>query len=388
VAELTPQRSFVVRAGSVLLSVALLVAVLTTKWRVLFDPSRTEPLVDIEYYRNALAAVAAGEPLFDLLGYPPFALVLIAPVGWFPLRQAEQIWTIAALVGAVLLAAVVVWLARRAPGRTVVLPGPDGAAVSVALAAVLLLSSDPMESQLHTGQISLFVIALAFVDGSGLLPRRLQGSLVGLAGAIKLTPMIFVPYYLVTGQRRQAVTAVASFLLFTGLGFALFPGDSVQFWTNLGSTTRFGDIARLDNLSMLGVLSRWIGDPTVARFSWYALFVVVGGIALLRARAHARRGEAVQATLVVGTASAALSPVAWPHHQIWLILIAIWLLWTPRVWERVLGAAIFALYSPVNSVFVAPAVPESSLAFAVALLALAPVAICLTGLPRDLASPP
>jgi alpha-1,2-mannosyltransferase len=384
VAEVSARRSPLATWVIMVAGVAVLAGAVTLEWNSLFDPSRTKALTDIEYYRNALAAVAAGRPLFDVLGYPPFALIPITPLGWLPLRQAEQMWTIAGIVGAVLLAGLMVWLARRVAGRTPALPGPSGAAASVAMAAALLLISQPMLSQLANGQISLLVISLAFVDGCGLLPRRLQGSLVGIAGAIKLTPMIFVPYYLITGQRRQAATSTVSFFIATGIGFLLYPGDSFAFWTHLGSTTRFGELARLDNRSILGTLSRWIADPTGATFSWYALVAVVGAMALLRAREHFRRGEAVQATLVMGTASVALSPISWPHHQIWLALVALWLLWTPRVLDRVVGAGVLAVYSIGVNALYEPARDPVLLSFLVwEPQALLPVLICLTGLPHD-----
>ena len=382
-AGVTERRASIVTWVILLTAIGLLGTALTRVWWAVFDPSRTRPLTDIEYYRAALDAVAAGQPLFDVLGYPPFALILIAPLGWLPLTRAEQMWTIAGMVGAVLLAALLVTLTWRVPGRTRLLPGRPGAATSVAVAAFLLLFNDPMFSQLHNGQISLLVVGLTFVDGCGLLPRRLQGSLIGIAGAIKLTPMIFVPYYLITGQRRQAWTSMASFVLATGIGFALYPSDSLNFWTHLGSTTRFGDLARPDNLSMLGTLTRWIADPSLARYSWYALFLVVGAIALLRARSHFLRGEVVQATLVVGTASVALSPVSWPHHQIWLVLVALWLLWTPRTLDRVLGIGLLVVYSFGWDLLYGPLFSPDLRTFLVwEPRALVPVLICLTGLPR------
>jgi alpha-1,2-mannosyltransferase len=366
-----------------LAAVAILAIPIALPWNTLFGSSRTEPLTDIGYYRAGLEAVAAGRPLFDVLGYPPFALLVVAPLGWLPLRPAEQLWTATSMVSAILLAALVVWLARRVPGRTAELPGPVGAATSMALAAFLLLSSDPMSSQIFNGQISLLVVGLTFVDGCGLLPKRFQGSLIGIAGAIKLTPMIFVPYYLVTGQRRQAVTSSVSFLVATGIGFAVYPNDSLAFWTHLGSTTRFGDLARPDNVSLLGFLTRWIADPTVARYSWYALFIVVGCVALLQARRHFRRGELVQATLVVGTASVALSPVAWPHHQIWLVLVALWLLWTPSLRVRMLGVGLLAIYSLGWSHLYAPFRADLFTFLVWEPRVLIPVLICLTGLPRE-----
>jgi hypothetical protein len=55
--------------------------------------------------------------------------------------------------------------------------------------------------------------------------------LVGIAAAIKLTPLIFVLFFLLRGQRRAALTAGVSFLCATAAGFLLSWSNSVRFWT-------------------------------------------------------------------------------------------------------------------------------------------------------------
>ncbi|MGF3948659.1 glycosyltransferase family 87 protein, partial [Staphylococcus aureus] len=134
-------------------------------------------------------------------------------------------------------------------------------------ATTMLLFSQPGLTQLVNGQLTLFVIALAFVDASGAFPRRWQGSLVGLAAALKLTPLIFLPYYAITKQWRQLVVASASFGVFTAIGFDLFPADSLYFWTHANSSARLGP-ENPENLSIYGALNRWLTDPTAVQMVW------------------------------------------------------------------------------------------------------------------------
>ncbi|MFG2005081.1 glycosyltransferase family 87 protein [Spirillospora sp. NPDC048911] len=89
------------------------------------------------------------------------------------------------------------WLVARGLGRT---RWP-----LVLGAASLLLLSVPLQSGLRFGQVSVFLVVLAFADAAGLVPARWRGVAIGLAGAIKLTPLIFVPYLLVIGERRAAL---------------------------------------------------------------------------------------------------------------------------------------------------------------------------------------
>jgi alpha-1,2-mannosyltransferase len=272
---------------------------------------------------------------------------------------------------------------RTPPGRA-----PTSFLTSFGLVGTLLLLSEPVYDNLLNGQLSLLVLTLAFLDAAGVLPRKWQGTLVGLAAAFKLTPLIFFPYYLITRQWRQAGVATASFAAATGLGFALFPNDSLYFWTHTDSSGRLGT-DRMLNLSVLGSLSRWMADPAQAKLVWYGLALVLGLAALWRAWRHFRRGEQVEAALVVGCASVAISPISWPHYQIWLVLAGVWLLISGSRRTVRLGALIYVLYCPIFALPIAHAIvglddqPQAVIPRVLwELLVLVPVLICVLGLPR------
>ena len=261
------------------------------------------------------------------------------------------------------------------------------------LVGALLLLSQPVSSNLGFGQVSLTIATLAFLDASGCLPRKWQGTLVGLAAALKLTPLIFIPYYLFTRQWRQAGVATASFAVATGIGVALFPRDSLYFWTHTDSSGRLG-VDKPDNLSVLGLLSRWIADPAVAKTLWYGVALAVGLAAFWRAWQHVRRNEHVEAALVIGCASAVISPIAWPHYQIWVVLAASWLLLTGSRRTMLIGALIYLPYFTLIFVPMYGAIPDNkdyTQAFVPRVLwelaVVVPTLICVLGMPHRVSMP-
>jgi alpha-1,2-mannosyltransferase len=283
---------------------AVLVAIVTG-YAVLARPSVAR-LTDLGVYTGAVGGLSHGASLYDFIQrgapftYPPFAGLLFLPLTWIPTPALQVLWT-AATVGTVIA------LARLAAR-----PGTP------AIALVLLLSA-PVSSDLRFGQVSLFLAALVLADSTA----SGRGLLIGLAAAVKLTPLIFIPMLWFGGRRRAAVTAAAAFACCGMLAAVVLPTDSVRFWTTeVRDVDRLGAIASAGNQSLNGALLR-LGVPTPVR-SLAVLFV--GGLivllALRRAARLARAGDWFSATVVTGAAGVVFSPVSWTHHQVWLVLAA------------------------------------------------------------------
>jgi alpha-1,2-mannosyltransferase len=324
-------------------AVILLAAVVVGEWRQLFAGPQPFVFVDLDYYRTALENVVAGEPLIAALPYPPIAVLVISPLGGLSVLIGNQVWTAVTLLVGIGLAFL---FARRALTARGVAADPVGLIARGSVAAALLVVSVPFQSQLENGQVTLLVTALAAVDLAGVLPRRWQGVAIGAAAAVKLLPLIFIPYYLVTGQWRRAVVATGTFGLVTGIGFALFPADSAAFWSGLDRSNQFGEPSRADNLSIQAAVYRWLPSLGSVRAVWLAVALVVVTLAMLRARQHYRRGERFASALVVAASAVVVSPISWPHYHVWLPLVAIWLVLgsrRPRV--QLIGLGIYAAYS-------------------------------------------
>jgi alpha-1,2-mannosyltransferase len=81
---------------------------------------------------------------------------------------------------------------------------------------------------------------------------------VGLAAAVKLTPLLFVVYLAATRRWRAAAAALATFVAAAGLGFLFAPADSVTFWFD-GTFLAADRISAVDgpsNHSLNGLLAR------------------------------------------------------------------------------------------------------------------------------------
>ena len=318
------------RANAVVGSVCLF-AVLAV-WSVVAALARPayDRLADLHVYLGAVRAMRDGIPLYsyaaengDPFTYPPFAALLFWPLGAVPEPLVQVAWTLVT-VGAVMTLAAALTVRNGITGRQRYL-------VVMLAAATMLLASAPVQSNLRFGQVSIFVVLLALVDALGLLPRRAGGVLIGVAAAIKLTPLLFVPYLWVVGRRRDAVRAGAAFVVCAVSALVAWPSASATFWTRaVFTTSRIGDLSSTGNQSLNGTLLRY-AIPTGERMvAWAALAGVVCLVAFLCAREYHRRGQVALAAVVIGCATIAVSPVSWTHHQIWTVLAGMLLVAGPQ----------------------------------------------------------
>ena len=340
----------------------------------------SDRLSDLHIYYGAVRTVQDGRPLYEYAAenggpftYPPFAALLMRPIIAVPEPVLQILWLALTCAAVAAIAAAVGGALARESGRRPLI---------VAIAACVVLLSAPAQSNLRFGQVSVFIVLLALVDAVGLTPPRYRGLLVGLAAAIKLTPLLFVVFFLVSRRHRDAARAMAAFVGCAVLGALLLPGDSLTYWTGtVLQTSRIGNLASLGNQSVHGMLLRVGVAPDALPVMWAGLVAVICVAALLRARRIQLDGEPVRAAVLVGCATVAASPVSWTHHQLWTVLAAMLLVATNGVARRFAGVALLvtmvvSLGVLLGDVSTYPGVQflfENARAFG-------PVAICLFGL--------
>ncbi|MGW7534842.1 glycosyltransferase 87 family protein [Amycolatopsis sp. NPDC054798] len=265
--------------------------------------------VDSAVYRAGALAVLRGQPLYEPLlaldpksalelpfTYPPSAALLFLPLAALP---PQLVWLLLA-VGTVLA----LWSVTRRFAR-------DRPLLALCLLPVL----EPVWRTISLGQINGVLMALAVLDVLPGRTRRSGGVLIGLAAAVKLTPLIFVAHLFLTGRRADAWRALATFLGVSAAGALVLPGDSIRYWTS----------AVLDNRNAEAV--DWVLDQSLhgmlARFGatslgWYAAAAVLCLLAgALLVREFHRRGEPLAALLVTAGCGLLVSPLSWTHHWIW-----------------------------------------------------------------------
>ena len=169
---------------------------------------------------------------------------------------------------------------------------------------------------LFFGQVNLLLLAL--VVGDLALPDRAKGKGIGigLAAGIKLTPLIFIPYLLLTRRVRAAAVSTLTFAVTVGLGFALLPHASAVFWGGqfFGPSKHF----HLDNQSLNGVILRLTHAGPGAHAYWLAAAVVVGVSGLATAVLASRRGHELLGLIACAATGLLVSPVSWSHHYVYV----------------------------------------------------------------------
>ncbi|GAA4894625.1 alpha-(1-2)-phosphatidylinositol mannoside mannosyltransferase [Tessaracoccus lubricantis] len=269
--------------------------------------------------------------------YPPIAAAIFSLLTFVSWRAGSV--TLSALTVASML--VVLFLVVRELGAN----RRDSVWLTVALGCIALYLN-PFAETVQFGQINAVLMALVMVDllvGRG---KWWQGSLIGLAFAIKLTPAVFLGWFLMRRDWRQLAVGVGSALLFTGVGFALRPADSWAYWTRvLPASERIGEPAYPSNQSLNGMLHRaMLGDS--ATWVWFIASVVIGLACLVVIRRLLQRGDDLTPAVVLGVYALVASPVSWDHHFVWaapaMVLTTAWLWRLRRPWPAWAAAALTA----------------------------------------------
>ncbi|WP_042413611.1 glycosyltransferase 87 family protein [Streptacidiphilus anmyonensis] len=315
---------------------------------------------DDAVYRAGAWAVLHGKPLYEPLAtlpdwsqvrqlpftYPPVAALLFTPLTLLPLQLA---WGVMAVASTLALAFVV---------RTPLGVGKARWTPAAALTLVGAFALEPVWRTFSLGQVNLLLLALVVADAL-LLPRtRWGGTLIGLAAAVKLTPLVFVAHLLVTGRRADAARAVGVFVGLNLLGALLLPADTVSYVTGgmTGGDDATGN-AWGGNQSLNGLVQRLTGQASWAFAVAATAACVCVVVALLLARRLHRRGEALGALLVTGCAGALASPISWSHHWVFVVPLAALLVRQARRSSargpRLLLGALVAVFSGW-SLFVVP----------------------------------
>lgn len=313
-----------------------LIAALALAWPASQLFGHTPYRIDIDIYQMGGQAWLDGRPLYrgDVLfptpiglnlpfTYPPLAAVAFCPFAWLHMPAASVAITVLTLVLLIVSTAIVltgldVWDTSR------VVPGPAWLRrlwLSLIIVAPATVWLEPINSNFAFGQINVVLMTLVVAD---CVPRRTpwpHGLLLGLGMALKLTPAVFLLYFLLRRDTRAAVTALASFAAATLLGFVLAWGDSWEYWTNtLHHTDRIGEAALNTDQNIAGALARiGLGEHT-RTLVWVAGCLVVLAVTIWAMRRVLRAGEPTLAVICVALFGLVVSPVSWSHHWVWMLL--------------------------------------------------------------------
>ncbi len=270
--------------------------------RPFYNPHRAAPLYDWPGYTNLKLKFT----------YPPFAAVIFVVVSFIPWSVLPRL-VVLANIGLLVLA---LWFTYGGLGyqsRRVRL----GAALLTAAAVFWI---EPVIRTIYLGQVNLALMALIMWDMCQPDRRRWKGAGVGIAAGIKVVPLIFIPYLLVTRRFRQAAVASAAFAATVLVGFVFLPADSAKWWFGglFFDGGRTGFVAWEGNQSLRGLIARLMGSVAGSTDVWLAVTVLVVAAGLACAALLDRKGHRIAGLLTCALTGLLASPVSWDHHWVWI----------------------------------------------------------------------
>jgi alpha-1,2-mannosyltransferase len=244
--------------------------------------------------------------------YPPFAALVFAVTSLLPWTVLKWLMIMASLAAL----AASIWLTLGALGRT----GRGRVTATLGLTAVALWT-EPVLHGLGLGQVELLLMALIVWDLCQSDRRWWKGAGIGLAAGIKLTPLIFIPYLVLSGRLRQAAVASAAFAGTVAAGFGVLPGASGRWWWTgyFLQVGKVGDAAWLVNQSLFAMVARAEESVRHSTPAWLAVAAVVAAVSLTAAALLCRRGQPVAGWVTCALTGVLVSPVSWDHHWVWIV---------------------------------------------------------------------
>jgi alpha-1,2-mannosyltransferase len=247
--------------------------------------------------------------------YTPFAALLFAAGLAVPFPALMGLVSAAGTFGL----AATVWIAFRELGWRS-LPARAGATL---LVTGLAFWTEPAQRALYLGQVELVMMAVIVWDMCQPDRRRWKGAALGITAGIKLVPLLFIVYLLVTRRFRQACVAGAAFGATVVIGFAALPRPSVTWWLKLNflEAGRTGFVGDQQNQSLRGIVTRLAGSVAAGQLPWLAVAVVVAlaGLAAAVVLGNSGRPYGPFAGLLTCSLTALLvSPISWDHHWVWI----------------------------------------------------------------------
>jgi alpha-1,2-mannosyltransferase len=279
-----------------------------------------KPYYDPRYYDPLYQWRGVGKLALQFT-YTPFAAIAFAVVSFIPLGV---LYGLSVIVNMITFTAAL-WFTFYGLGyrdRRVRLG-------VVLLAAAVTFWLQPVVRTIYLGQINL--ILMAAIMGDLTQPDRTKngkyrwwkGVATGVAAGIKLTPLIFVPYLLVTRKWREAAGCVGGFVATVVIGFIVLPHDSSKWWLDgqvFSDGNRTGFTGWAGNQSLRGLTTRLMGSIHAGTVPWFLASVLAVILGITAAYLLERVGYHVVAILATALTGLLISPISWDHHWVWIAL--------------------------------------------------------------------
>jgi alpha-1,2-mannosyltransferase len=281
--------------------------------------------LDLRVYRGAGHALFHGGSPFTVdftasllpFTYTPFALLVLSPLAFGSLGLVETLWW---LISAASFISATFLVMKTVP----TVPTRRAWAVAGLLCGVASLALEPARSNFDYGQINLILMVMIVADLTWVrAPWR--GVLVGLASAIKLTPLVFLFYFLAAKEWRSLLRGVGVFIGATAVSWAILPSDSTRYWFHqVSDARRTGALGVVSNQSWNGMVHRApFHGGHLGTAVWLVLASATLACGLVLTRWLVQQVRTAEAVMVLALTELLTSPVSWTHHWSWLVLVPI-----------------------------------------------------------------
>jgi alpha-1,2-mannosyltransferase len=245
--------------------------------------------------------------------YPPGAILLFWPLVWLPTSSIPFLWTWLSIL--CLAASLAICLHHLQPRQWTT---DFAMGCGLALAAIVVL---PLEVEcLIWGQTATILLLFVVLD-SFVMRGRLRGVFVGLATAFKIYPVVFIIMWLWRRQYREAITALVTTAVTTGLAWILWPTSFSTFIRVLivghKEFGRFanGGAATYASSSITSFFMRAPFHIGLLNWAWDTVFsVLVITLGLCASQRLWKMDCEISAMVCVLYASVLGSAVAWDHY--------------------------------------------------------------------------
>jgi alpha-1,2-mannosyltransferase len=326
---------------------AIAVATLAAQWNI--DGNRR---IDYRIYSRAVAAIGSvglygyGSGILRFT-YPPAAASIVWPFSLLDESIGSRLWlalTVVAFLGAYGVAA------THLRGTRTITPA------HALLGAAVALWFAPAVSTMRLGQINGFVAALLCIDIVAFARSRAWAGVgIGLAAAVKVTPLAVIPVVW-AGTRRghsrlAARNAIGAFVAITAIGALVAPESTWQFVRRLSG--RAAVPAGVPSVDLRAGLRSIIAAQRAADVAWIVASLALTAAALRTARrlAHAPGPTDGVGLVTVGMClSTTISPFSSVHHLTFAtVAVALWAARSAGVADRVVaGFGALVLLDPTG----------------------------------------
>lgn len=267
---------------------------------------------DLSIYENNVFGTFVNQGLPFV--YTPFSAMLLYPLRWVAEPLGIYLWT---FTNAILLFYIINLSMKDKHGKKTFF-------IAIPFSLFNIIAQHFM-----FGQINIILCFLCIYD---ILRKDVKfipkGTLIGVAAGIKLTPALFIIFFLVSRNWRYFFYSSASLISTMIIGYVFTPKNTIDYFTSkiftLSSVVDLGqNFSTSGNSSIQGVVSRWTGIQDSNLSAIISVFILI--MSLITAYHFSQKRDNLATACIIGISSCLLSPVSWLHHWVWAIPSIIWL---------------------------------------------------------------